>query len=58
MKDYKRKDKVEIETEAKDSDFAKEYGESATYMVQRLCNQNSPDTNQQHEMNSKVFGQK
>jgi len=37
---YEREDEVEIVTEPKNSDFAEEYGESATCVAQRLlCNQ-------------------
>jgi len=34
MADYEDEDKVKIETEPEDSDFAEEHGESATCMVQ------------------------
>ena len=51
MVDYEEEDEVEIVTEPEDSDFAKEYGELATYVVQRfLCKQKNPDTTQQHQI--------
>ena len=47
---YEDKDVVEIETELEDSDFAEEHGESATCVVQQLCNQKTPDTTQCHQI--------
>jgi len=39
MANYEDEDEVEIKTEPEDSDFAEEYGESATCVVHRLlCN--------------------
>ena len=51
MVDYEDEDEVKIETEPEDSDFAKEHGESATYVVQQLlCNQKAPNITQRHQI--------
>jgi len=45
--DYEGEDEVEIVTEPEDSNFAEEYRESDTSVVQQLlCNQKNPDTTQ------------
>ena len=42
MADYEDEDKVKIETEYEDSDFAEEHGDSSTYMVQQLLYNQKP----------------